>query len=51
MLRIGEERERALWGAKTRCALREISDLQAERSFWHPTIYRQNAHFGTPQAY
>jgi hypothetical protein len=26
-----------LWGAKTRCAPREIGDLQAGRYFWHPT--------------
>jgi esterase/lipase len=25
-----------LWGAKTRCAPREIGDLQAGRYFWHP---------------
>jgi hypothetical protein len=28
-----------LWGAKIRCALREITDLQAGRDFWHPTRY------------
>jgi hypothetical protein len=28
---------RAVWGAKTRCAPREIGDLQAGRYFWHPT--------------
>src|ERR1022692_1403799 len=28
---------RCLWGAKTRCTLREIGDLQARRQFWHPT--------------
>jgi hypothetical protein len=26
-----------LWGAKTRCAPREIGDFQAGRFFWHPT--------------
>jgi hypothetical protein len=26
-----------VWGAKTRCALGEITDLQAGRYFWHPT--------------
>jgi hypothetical protein len=28
---------RAVWGAKTWCAPREIRDLQAGRGFWHPT--------------
>ena len=30
----------ALWGAKTRCAPREIRDLEAGRYFWHPTPLR-----------
>src|SRR5438477_12609018 len=29
-----------VWGAKIRCALREIGDLQAGREFWHPTPKR-----------
>jgi hypothetical protein len=35
-LRVDRAQE-DVWGAKIRCALREISDLQAGRYFWHPT--------------